>query len=213
MRFLMFMFLAILSGCVSTGDVQVASPKATLPKWEVTQSLDQFTDVNTKMVTFGDFSSSKAVFTSSLNYYPFVGMIGDDLVVGLRSGGKFPIPTGTVQIRIDENEAWTIEPSETPLVLAPAQSTMPALTMDSQKDAALAATQKQMVESIQKMSSPFTVATGDKAKLIVKQMMAGKKILFRSVGVNQAGSSTGRAEIDQSFIDGIRLIGAEKLLK
>lgn len=194
--------LAVVAGCAQT------TPSASA-KWLVTQSKDPFTDSVTKMVTFGDFNSSTGVYTSSLKYYPFVGTVNGELVVGLRSGGRFRVPTGTVQFRVDESPAWTIEPGETPILLAPAQAISAVSTGDQKTDHAVAASQKQMMESVQKMMSPFTATGGEKAREIVAQMLKGKKFIYRTVGVNQAGSTTGYAEIDQSFIDGVRSLGVD----
>lgn len=40
---------------------------------------------------------------------------GPELRVGLISGGAFKMPLGVVQLRVDTNAAWTIDPAETPV--------------------------------------------------------------------------------------------------
>ena len=66
-------------------------------------------------------------------------------------------------------------------------------------------------ESIQqnaaKAASPFTATTGDKAKTIIREMLAGHKIIYRRVGYNQAASTDGEVLIDESFLRALNQIG------
>lgn len=198
-------FLAIaavlLTGCQSMSSGTI---------WAVSSSQDQFSDVETKMVTVGQWRSSGTIWTKSLNYYPFVGLQDGELFVGIRSGGSYRIPTGTVQMRVDANKAWTIEPSETPVYLAPAPA-QPAIPTANNDNATvdLAAVQAEALRNMSKALSPYTAATGEKAKSILREMAAGKTLKYRSVGMNQPASSTGEVVIDASFIQSLKLIGID----
>lgn len=198
-------FLAIvtvlLTGCQSMSSGTI---------WAVSSSQDQFSDVETKMVTVGQWRSSGTIWTKSLNYYPFVGLQDGELFVGIRSGGSYRIPTGTVQMRVDANKAWTIEPSETPVYLAPAPA-QPAIPTANNDNATvdLAAVQVEALRNMSKALSPYTAATGEKAKSILREMVAGKTLKYRSVGMNQSASSTGEVVIDASFIQSLKLIGID----
>ena len=134
-------------------------------------------------------------FTQSGKYYPFVGKKDGKLYVGVRSGGSYRIPTGTVQLRIDNNPAWTITPDETPATLVPGTGH----ASDSMS--------QETMSSMTKVLSPFTAASGDKAIKMIKQMAAGKILKYRTVGLNQAASSTGEVPIDASFVEGLAQIG------
>ncbi|MFD2884162.1 hypothetical protein ACFS4T_21410 [Pseudomonas lini] len=127
------------------------------------------------MVTSGDFSAGTSIITSSLKFYPVIRKEGGELYVGLMSGGRYKIPVGTIQMRIDQNEAWTITPQETPVSMVPA---MPEIALG------LPAEQQEMIKkrrrlkalkNVYKMMSPYTVAGGAKARSILKQMLAGQK--------------------------------------
>lgn len=166
--------------------------------WVASVTTDQFTDTQTKMVTVGSFQSKGTLYTEAGKYYPFVGVKNGVTYVGIRSGGRFRIPTGTVQIRIDGNPAWTITPEETPADLIP--GTVPAAN-------APAGVTNEMMANISKILSPYTAATGKKADDIIKQMSTGKVIKYRTVGLNQAASTTGEVNIDASFNEAIRSIG------
>lgn len=184
----------LLVGCAATG-----------PVWKPVSNFDEFTDVSTKMVTVGEYAGGRLVVTQSLKYYPFVGIQNGELFVGIRSGGRFRVPTGTVQIRIDANPAWTIAPDETPVALAPS---LPTIQMDGMPQSVdMASLQKQALSNATKMMSPYTAATGDKAKSIIRQMLNGKIIKYRTVGMNQAASTTGEVKLDASFVEALKSVG------
>tara|TARA_B100000405_G_scaffold196781_1_gene137938 strand:+ start:731 stop:1339 length:609 start_codon:yes stop_codon:yes gene_type:complete len=186
----------LLVGCAATG-----------PVWKATSSTDEFTDVNTRMVTVGEYAGGSLIVTKSLNYYPFVGIENGSPYVGIRSGGRYKIPTGTVQLRIDSNPAWTITPEETPVSLVPSLPTMQLNGIGQAVD--MADLQKQALATATKMMSPYTVATGDKAKSILREMVRGKVLKYRTVGMNQAASTTGEVTLDVSFVQAIKSIGID----
>lgn len=186
----------LITGCQSTGTI-----------WSATSNQDQFTDVSTKMVTVGEGLSNQLIVTKSLRYYPFVGVQNGELFVGVRSGGRYRIPTGTVQIRIDSNEAWTITPDETPIYLAPSIPAALPQGADNSSGVDLASFQAQAMKNVTKLMSPYTAVTGEKAKSILKEMLKGKTIKYRTVGMNQAASTTGEVVMDASFVEAIRQIG------
>ncbi len=186
---------AMLSGCA--GSV-----------WKATGTTDEFTDKTTMMVTTGNYTAGSSIITSSLKFYPVVRKEGGEIYVGLMSGGRFKIPVGTVQIRIDQNEAWTITPQETPVGLIPASPEL-TLGLPAEQAELIKKTQAQAMENVYKMMSPYTVTGGDKAKSILRQMLAGRVLKFRTVGFNQAGSTTGEVVLDDSLAQSLKLIGID----
>lgn len=186
---------AMLSGCA--GSV-----------WKATGTTDEFTDKTTMMVTTGNYTAGSSIITSSLKFYPVVRKEGGEIYVGLMSGGRFKIPVGTVQIRIDQNEAWTITPQETPVGLIPASQEL-TLVLPAEQAELIKKTQAQAMENVYKMMSPYTVTGGDKAKSILRQMLAGRVLKFRTVGFNQAGSTTGEVVLDDSLAQSLKLIGID----
>ncbi|AHG41102.1 hypothetical protein N018_13130 [Pseudomonas syringae CC1557] len=176
--------------------------------WKATGSTDEFTDKTTMMVTTGDFSTSSGIITSTLKFYPVVRKEGGQVYVGVMSGGRFKIPVGTVQLRIDQNEAWTITPQETPVSLMPAAPQY-VLNLPPEQAAIVKNAQEQAMINATQMMSPYTIAGGDKAKNILKQMLAGKVLKYRTVGINQAASTTGEVALDPSLAESLRLVGIE----
>lgn len=185
----------MLSGCAGT-------------VWKATGTTDEFTDKTTMMVTTGNFTAGSSIITSSLKFYPVVRKEGGEIYVGLMSGGRFKIPVGTVQIRIDQNEAWAITPQETPVGLVPASPEL-ALGLPPEQAELIKKTQAQAMENVYKMMSPYTITGGDKAKSILRQMLAGQVLKFRTVGINQAASTTGEVVLDESLAQSLRIIGID----
>lgn len=176
------------------------------PTWQATGTTDEFTDKTTMMVTTSEFPASGSIVTRSLHFYPVVRKEEGEIYVGLMSGGRFKIPVGTVQIRIDQNEAWTITPQETPVAMMPAAPQY-ALSLPPEQAALVKQTQDQAMLNITQMMSPYTVTGGEKAKKILKQMLSGQNLKYRTVGVNQAASTTGEVAIDPSLAESLRAIG------
>lgn len=191
----LLLFLA-LTGCQSTP----RSVNPTSKLWVTSTTKDEFTDVVTQLVTVGSFSIGSHTYTQAGKLYPFVGVKNGETYVGVRSGGTYRIPTGTVQIRIDDNAAWTITPDETPADLVPGTVASPAISKDIPAS---------MMASMAKIMSPYTATTGLKADKIIQQMLTGKVVRYRTIGLNQAASSTGEVKIDESFEESIRSIGVK----
>jgi len=151
------------------------------------------------MVTVGSFSSGGAIYTFAGGYYPFVGLRNGGAYIGIRSGGN-RIPTGTVQIRIDDNPAWTITPNETPTEFIPGTAPIAGGNAKVSADA---------MASMAKIMSPYTAVTGSKANDILREMVHGKVMRYRTVGLNQAASSTGEVKLDDSLPSALREIGID----
>ncbi len=176
------------------------------PTWQATGTTDEFTDKTTMMVTTGEFPASGSIVTRSLRFYPVVRKEGDEIYVGLMSGGRFKIPVGTVQLRIDQNEAWTITPQETPVSMMPSAPQY-TLNLPPEQAALVKQTQDQAMLNVTQLMSPYTVTGGEKAKKILKQMLAGNALKYRTVGINQAASTTGEVVIDPTLAESLRAIG------
>lgn len=176
------------------------------PTWQATGTTDEFTDKTTMMVTTSEFPALGSIVTRSLHFYPVVRKDGDEIYVGLMSGGRFKIPVGTVQLRIDQNEAWTISPQETPVSMMPSAPQY-ALNLPPEQAALVKQAQDQAMLNVTQLMSPYTVTGGEKAKTILKQMLAGQTLKYRTVGINQAASTTGEVVIDPTLAESLRAIG------
>lgn len=191
------------TGCSTTNDAGSSfQPRL----WTSVVNKDEFTDVEYRFVTVGSYyTRSGTVSTLSGRLYPFVGQAKGKLVVGVRSGGTYRVPVGDVQLRIDDNPAWTISTTETPIDILPANPTTAAPEgASAQVAASIAMTQKMVAASM----SPFTVTSGEKAESILKQMLNGRVLRYRSVAMGQAYPA-GEIPIDASFKEELLKIGVK----
>ncbi|MEL1220074.1 hypothetical protein TVA88_13295 [Aeromonas hydrophila] len=176
------------------------APKQT---WIVVTDTDQFTDKTTCTVTTGTFYAGDIVYTLDGNYYPYIQKDDSNIIIGVKSGGKIKIPVGNIQLRVDANPVWTITTDETMLLESSAgvyaQPPVYAENLSDEQKKAFAETYKAAMNSTTKIMSPFTSTTGDKAKTILAEMLRGQKLIYRTVGLNQAASSTGEVLLDNSL--------------
>ncbi|SFU98420.1 hypothetical protein [Halomonas korlensis] len=178
-------------------------------KWIAQYSTDEFTDESTCRVTVGSRYTSRNIYTYTGALYPFVESKGGELRVGVMSGGKAKIPVGEVQLRIDQNPAWNIGINETPADLVPSQDIpepYQAQLSDEQREMVASTYRATMKHTAQAMS-PYTATTGEKAEAILRQMLDGNELIYRSVGLNQPGSGTGEYDLDASLNEALARCG------
>ncbi len=197
-RILCVSMLLAITGCASTSEP--AGP------WAASVKHDRFSGDVECFVSTGDFFTETSVVTSNNKYYPLIQVKNGVLMVGVRSGGRFPIPVGDVKIRVDANKAYDISITETPVeqkldpIMASMKATYESLPED-QKKLVMAAidnankTQKAMV-------STYTVATGEKAKAILEEIKHGRKLIYQAgiyASMPALQSSIGEVLINDSF--------------
>jgi len=196
MRILLLLAIAILTvGCATNNQ-----------QWKAVEKTDPFNDSAPLLVTTGHYASGDSVVTRHMKLYLVVRKDEDKLSVGVMSGGRFPVPVGAVQIRVDDHNTWNISPSETPDYAIPDSNYWAGTSGYPQSDE-VSKTQAQMMENVSRATSPFTLAGGEKAAEIIKQMAGGKKVIYRATMIGQPSSTIGEASIDQSFIDSLSKIG------
>lgn len=172
-----------------------------MPTWGALDRVDRFTDQSSCRVTL--VTAIRAdIYRPGLRFYPFVERRGSEVRVGLMSHPGLPLPVGGVQIRIDDNPAWTVDPSETPLdsqATTPLQleAYLPPDATPAQVEAIRRSTEA-MSSTVNQAMSPYTAATGAKAQQIVAQMKAGSRVIYRTLGAN-ASSTTGEAMLGAEF--------------
>lgn len=185
----------ILAGCAST-------PLPTLPTWGALDRTDRFTDEQSCRVTLVG-AIRMDVYRAGLRYYPYVERRGSDVRVGLMAHPTLPAPTGAIQIRVDALSAWTIDTSETPIdsttanTAAQMSALMPTTADPAQADA-LRRSAEAMSDNITRSVSPYTAATGEKAREILAQMKVGQRVIYRTLGAN-AASTAGEAALGAEF--------------
>lgn len=179
--------------------------------WFVQENIDEFTDVKTCRVTVGTHYTHSTIYIQSNTLYPFIELKNGDLRVGVLSGGKIKVPVGNVQLRIDDNKAWTITITETPLdyispettqyLKSPNEKTLNTEQSETTKKAVEAA-----VYQVHAAISPYTATTGEKAKQILDEMLKGKILKYRSISGNTQGT-TGKYNLGSSLHTALKQCG------
>ena len=129
----------------------------------------------------------------------------------MKSGGNVKLPVGDVQLRIDDNKYWEITTLETPIInsIAPNYKLLNFENLDSKTKKLVDETMQNTMESVTKTMSPFTATSGSKALNIIEEMKKGKKLKYRTIGANQAASTTGEYMINESFYVALKECGIE----
>lgn len=190
-------FGLVLTGCASNEN---KGP------WRASVTMDRFTDEIDCFVSVSEYWGGDFLYTRQNHFYPYIQQENGELRVGLRSGGKFPIPVGNVKLRIDKNPAWEILVSESPSDTSQVTSLMPAdyvknitENLDEKNKALIEKTFSAQQKLTSQMLSTYTAATGEKAKSILEEMLAGKMLITQTAGMPGVKSTVGEAILNESL--------------
>lgn len=196
-RALSLAVLLIAAGCAST-------PTKPQGDWSVSKSSDPVTGVQRCVVAaFDRFGGDR--YSRFGRLYPFVesnSALG--LLVGVSSGGQYRLPTGDILWRVDDKPFRELKMMDTPALPGAASSPAIPATVQGNPQAekafqdAMAMTARMTSASV----SGVTATSGDKAKEMLAEMLAGKTLIFRgaaaapamglpSSSTNQVGLQTG----------------------
>ena len=202
--FPILLFIGLLfNGCVPPSSIQ-SSQKT----WQSNKIKDQFTDLESCIVNVN--SMTKILSYTTIGYTPYIEMKNDTLRLGLHNING--IPVGDIQLRIDSNKFHTITTSETPIDLFPqGLSNMEnAMSTINEESKVAGINYENMMKNMAKTLSPYTATTGKKAWAILNEMLEGEKMIYRTVGLNQAASTTGEILLDESLLKSLKECGIIK---
>ncbi|MGX1175881.1 hypothetical protein [Pseudomonas sp. R151218B TE3479] len=184
--------IAILSGC-TTG-----------PAWKISSESEVFPKRTSLIVTTGNYTAGNS-FLNISNIFPVVRKEGEEIYVGLMSDGDVRIPIVTAQIWIDQNEVWTISSQETPMILG-----KPSLEYEVEPRSELTRQAQAQGLNIHKILGGCAVTGGDKAKAILKQMLRGSVLRFRTIGIDKNVSPIQEVVLDESFSQSLGWAGIDQ---
>lgn len=168
--------LLILATAMITPVTAADAKKKPHDIWEVSRSSDPITGATACIVAPLDRAAGMS-FTRSGTLYPFVeNSSTHGVLVGVSSGGRWRVPTGTIIWRVDDRPFRTISPGDgpvTPLAM-PAGATTPMQTLVEQQQRIIAAA-----------TSTSTAAAGDTARQMLRELLAGRSLLFRQADATQ----------------------------
>jgi len=166
--------LALTAGCAS-------SPAERQGDWNVARSSDPVTGTQRCVVAAVDRDGDDH-FSQFGRLYPFVesnSTLG--LLVGVSSGGQYRLPPGDILWRVDDKPFRDLKMMDTPALpgAAPSQP-MPASTQGNpQAEKAFQDAMAMTARLTSATASGVTAASGDMAKEMLAEMLAGETLIFR----------------------------------
>jgi hypothetical protein len=147
-----------------------AARKPARPVWQVMRTSDPITGKSSCVVAIIDRAAGLS-FTTTGTIYPFVENNSEmGLLVGVSSGGKVRLPTGDIVWRVDDHPHRELKVADNPAA---------ASTSDDPATRAMS----QTLALARSFSATSTVASGDKAREMLDEMIAGSSLQFRSASV------------------------------
>lgn len=187
---------AIVAAMFSSASLMAKkAPKAT---WHVTRTSDPITGTTTCIVAAYDRAAGLS-YTRVGALYPFVENSGTHgLLVGVSSGGRIRLPTGDILWRVDDRPFRKLAAADNPAGMN--TSAVP------QGNAAMAQLIDQQMRVIAAATATSTVASGDTARAMLDEMLAGRGLIFRAAATTTSyGLLTGAdTRVGQITKDGLR---------
>lgn len=198
-----------------------ASTPETAGRWTASLSTDPITGVERCVVTIPDRSFGSA-FSRTGSLYPYVEQNSElGLMIGVSSGGRYRLPTGDIEWRVDDNSHHTLKAADTPST----GETIANVNIEDMSEAQAQAYEQSMDEiegMVFSIQNGVTAAGGEKAQALLAELRAGSELRFRSKGsapsaglVSSSTYLTGRFEngklvpilLDDSFELALRQCG------
>lgn len=184
--------------------------------WQVMRTTDPITKTSTCAVVASDYYG-KMRFTQTGALYPVVEMNSTyGLLVGVSSGGRYRLPSGDIVWAVDDLPHRELRAANNP-----GAPRMPGPTTDGAN--ALSSVTAYAMKLAQSGVSTSTMASGDEAREMLGELLAGGSLLFRRAAATPtmglpnyealaAGQITANGELkpiplDKSFRDGLTACG------
>lgn len=103
------------------------------------------------------------------------------LLVGVSSGGRFRMPVGDIVWAVDGKPHREVRAADNPSIAATAS---PAPSPGDIAAATIASSVAQANRVVQAMTATSTMASGDKAREMLAELLAGERLLFRAATPN-----------------------------
>lgn len=157
-----------------------AAAKRPREAWSATRTTDPITGQSSCVVAAYD-KVGRLEFSRFGYLYPVVennSRLG--LLVGVSTGGKFRVPSGDVLWRVDANPYRELKAADNPFdPAAPTATYTPYKTGNAAADKAVADAMALTQRLTAGMTATSTMATGEKAKKMLREMVAGQSLIFR----------------------------------
>lgn len=196
---------ALLVACSFSAPVDAKKKQSV---WRAERATDPITGASSCTVTAADRAGG-IKFTRTGATYPVVELNSQHgLLVGVSSGGRYRLPTGDIVWRVDDRPFHEIKAADNPV----SDSTHPILA--DVTDRTVGFTMAEANQMVAAMTATSTMASGDKAKTMLAEMLAGQGLIFRSANVQSFGLADPRArEVGQITRKGLTPIPLDESFK
>ncbi len=183
--------------------------------WAATRTTDPVTGVSRCVVSASDYVG-KTRYTRTGFLYPVIENHPDHgLLVGVSSGGRFRLPTGTILWRVDDHPFHEVRPEDGPVTQA---ASLPKPVIPEGADAATAKAITDAMAMATRMASGMsatsTFATGDTARAMLAELRAGHGLLYRAkaAATDMGLPDSGALRVGQFTQDGLKPIPVDASL-
>ena len=196
--------------------VAPAAAKGRAPQaWQATRTTDPVTGATRCVVTALDyFGRSRYSRTGFL--YPVIEQHPDHgLLVGVSSGGRFRLPTGTILWRVDDRPFRELRAEDGPVTVDTAVTVPAGTPQNSIAAKAMADAMALTNRMIMSTTATSTFAQGDRAKEMLAELLAGHGLLFRAkAAAPETGlPGPGMYRVGQITKEGLRPVPLDESLR
>lgn len=197
----------------------VLSPVAAKEKmprtWQATRTTDPVTGVSRCVVSALDYLG-KTRYSRTGFLYPVIEKHPEHgLLVGVSSGGRFRLPTGTILWRVDQQLFRELRPEDGPMTIdMPAAVPSGAAPSDSIAAKAMADAMAVTNRMVMSATATSSFAGGETARAMLAELRAGHGLLFRA---KAAAADTGLPDssiyrVGQITKDGLKPVSLDASL-
>lgn len=174
----LFHLTMIAAGAAMLSSTATEAKKKTREVWSVSRTSDPITGNSSCVVTAYD-SVGKLKYSRLGFLYPVVennAKLG--LLIGVSSGGTYRVPTGDILWRVDQNPHRTLRAADNPALVG--SSMFGSLkTGDAETDKRIEEAMASTGNMVASMTATSTVASGELAREMLDEMVAGQGLIYR----------------------------------
>jgi hypothetical protein len=174
---------AVVVACCPVSGIAKSKPREA---WRATRVADPITGASTCVVAAYD-SVGKMSFSRVGALYPIVennSKLG--LLIGVSTGGKYRIPSGDIVWRVDDKPYRDLKASDNPASGSGSAMVPLYKTGNATADKAVADAMATTLNLTASMTATSTVASGEKAKAMLAEMIGGTGLIYRAASAVSA---------------------------
>lgn len=184
--------------------------------WFVTRTGDPVTGQTRCVVSAMDYVGKTRYSRTGFLYPVIENHPKHGLLIGVSSGGRFRLPTGTILWRVDEQPFREIKPEDGPM---PEDAAIAVPPVPAGTDPAAAKAMTDTMALATRMAAGFSAtspfATGEMAKAMLAELRAGHGLLYRAkaAATDTGLPDSGMYRVGQVTKDGLKPVPVDESLE